>query len=279
MKNSEYYHIMKSPILASHVNTPYASNKDFHFHDNYEMFLFIHGHAEAFVEQSRYILEPGSLLIFNNQEIHKACNLGTAPYERILIHFHPSFIQPLLVCNTNLLACFENHQPGVHNVALLSPLKIKEYCTIADKLIFLLNNNVYGKDILTLTYLAELLIIINDIFYNTKKANPEPLSGVLSDIMSYIDSNLSTSLSLEGIAKHLAIDKYYLSHLFKKQTGSSLYHYILTKKISLAKKLLIGGYTVMDTCYYAGFNDYNNFFRTFKKYTGYSPGEYKKSSH
>jgi AraC-like DNA-binding protein len=277
MKRNDYYQKMVSPIFARHTDSPFSSNKDFHYHDNYEIFLFLNGKAEAFVEQSRYTLVPGNLLIFNNQEIHKSSNLNTSTYERITIHFHPAFVQPFPGCTTNLLECFENHLPGLHNITLLDSIQMKEYHSLAVKLIKLLNSDMYGKDVLTLTCLAELLLLTNDAFSHAKETFSEPfLGGVLTDVLSYIDNNLHSPLSLECIAQHLSVNKYYLSHQFKKQTGSSLYHFILIKKMALAKKLLTEGYSVLDVCESTGFNDYNNFIRTFKNYTGSSPGQYKK---
>ena len=79
--------------------------------------------------------------------------------------------------------------------------------------------------------------------------------------MDYIDANLSPELSLQSIAACFSIDRYYLSHLFRQQTGSTLYQYILIKKIAAAKQYLLDGKTVTETCYLSGFNDYNNFIR------------------
>ena len=275
MRHPEYYTKQKFDISASHGNTPYALTKDFHFHDNYELFLFLNGEAQAFVEQSRYMLRRGSLLTFNPNEIHKASNLGTAPYERITVHFNPKLIYALPLQNSNLLACFQNHMPGVGNAALLCGEKLTEFCTLAEKLIALLSTECYGKDALTLAYLAQLLVMANEAFLASTPA-PLPMSGFVAAAMAHIDANLAAPLSLAGIARYLNVDSYYLSHQFKTQTGGSLYHYILMKKISLAKTLLAEGNTVTQVCEQAGFQDYNNFIRTFKKYDGLAPGQYKK---
>lgn len=278
MEKQNYYQKMVSPIMARHLDSPYGANKDFHFHDNYELFLFLSGNATVFVEQSQYLLEPGNLLIFNSQEIHKSGNLNGASYERVNIHFHPSLLHPFIGCNTNLLECFENRPTGLYNITLLDNEKKKEYLDLSLKLINVLNSQTFGKDIRLLTILAELLLITNDIFSHTNKTPATPFTGILSEVMAFIDENLANSLSLDSISSHLSISKYYLSHQFKKQTGSSLYHYILAKKIALAKNLLAKGHSVLDVCECTGFNDYNNFIRTFKNYTGYPPGQYKKAS-
>ncbi|MEG2350978.1 MAG: AraC family transcriptional regulator, partial [Hungatella sp.] len=95
----------------------------------------------------------------------------------------------------------------------------------------------------------------------------------------YIDQHLSEALSLESISTACSLDKYYLSHLFKKETESTIFQYILVKRIAQAKELLSLGSSVTEACQQSGFNDYANFIRSFKKVTGYSPGHFKKLNH
>lgn len=51
--------------------------------------------------------------------------------------------------------------------------------------------------------------------------------------------------------------------------------YIVSKRITEAKKLLATEKSVTDTAFMCGFNDYANFIRTFKKAVGVPPGKYK----
>ena len=134
----------------------------------------------------------------------------------------------------------------------------------------------YGADVLMTACLAELLVYVNSLYRDFKQEQPAAADKTIGAVMDYIDANLSPELSLQSIAACFSIDRYYLSHLFRQQTGSTLYQYILIKKIAAAKQYLLDGKTVTETCYLSGFNDYNNFIRTFKKMTGVSPGHYSR---
>jgi AraC-like DNA-binding protein len=274
MKQKFQYEHIYEKIVASHTYTEKALNNEFHLHNSYEIYFFINGNVNYFVEQSSYKLQKGNLLIFNSQEIHKAVSLSDTPYERITIHFHPQLIKPLCTETTNLLACFENREIGVNNITLLDVNKSNYFISTAMQLIHHLESDTYGSDLLPLTYLIQLLVMINETFLDKKQTMASIISPKILPILQYIDTHLTDSLSLDYLSKVLSIDKYYLSHLFKQNTGSTVYQYILMKRIALAKQLLLQGRSVTEACQQAGFNDYSNFIRTFKKATGSSPGNF-----
>ncbi|MEK5238784.1 AraC family transcriptional regulator [Paenibacillus sp. FSL L8-0470] len=278
MKHSQYYEKIAAPLLAGIGNSPLSPTKDFHIHDHYEIFLFLNGTVNGFVDQYCYPLQRGSVLVFNNQEIHKIINLSPGPYERVTIHFKAELVYPFCTAETNLLACFQNHQPGKQNISQMDEPQLNEYMRLASRLIDALNHPQYGSDVLALTYLVQLLVFINGLYNKSHSPVPSIISALIESAIHYIDNHLHTSLSLEQVSSELAVDKYYLSHLFKQQTGGTLYRYVLLKKIALAKQLLAGGKSVSETCYLAGFNDYANFIRTFKNIAGVSPGKYSRST-
>ncbi|WP_238650331.1 helix-turn-helix domain-containing protein [Paenibacillus piscarius] len=276
MKHNRYYEKFDGDILAGIGNSPISPTRDFHIHDHYEIFLFLGGSVNGFVDQYSYPLQRGNVLLFNNHEIHKIINRTGQPYERLTIHFKAPLVYPFCTATTNLLACFQNRQPGENNLAQMEEPLLTEYTKLASLLISALENKQYGSEVLALTYLIQLLVMVNELYSRTRSAVPSLISPHIQSAMSYIDNHLHLKLTLEHIAGELNLDKYYLSHLFKQQTGGTLYRYVLLKKIALAKQLLSTGTSVSDTCYLSGFNDYANFIRTFKNITGIPPGRYGK---
>ncbi|UQZ32712.1 AraC family transcriptional regulator [Paenibacillus sp. PK3_47] len=276
MKYAEYHQQFHGEILAGAGKTLVSPTKDFHVHDHYEIFLFLGGQVNCFVEQYSYPLSPGNVLLFNNHEIHKIINQSPEPYERITVHFKAPLVYPFCTADTNLLACFQNRQPGEQNLAQMDEAQLEVFTGLASRLIDILKQPQYGSDVLALTYLIQLLVQVNELYSRSFSAVPSVIPTVIQSAMAYIDNHLHLTLSLEGIAEELSVDKYYLSHLFKQYTGGTLYRYVLLKKITLAKQLLAAGNSVSDTCYLSGFNDYANFIRTFKNFTGHTPGKYGK---
>jgi AraC-like DNA-binding protein len=271
-----YSHISKD-INAFKTISNAISNNNFHLHNGFELYLFLRGEVNCFVEQSMYRMNKGTLLMFNNQEIHRSVNLSSSPYERLIINFHPQIIEKFSTEHTNLLACFLDRKKGNNNAILLSKKQLDIYLALANKLIDASQSIENGNDVLTLTYLVQILIFLNNIYKHEEIILEQyPISEKLQEVLEYINHHLTEDLSLDKIGKHFSLNKLYLGRLFKNETGSTLYNYILLKRISLAKQLLTENKNVTEVCSLSGFNDYSNFIRTFKQITGYSPSKYHK---
>jgi YesN/AraC family two-component response regulator len=76
---------------------------------------------------------------------------------------------------------------------------------------------------------------------------------------------------------HFDITPAYISTLFKKQTGDSLLEYINSVRVKEAQKLLEQGISVVDTSQKVGFRNSGAFIRVFKKQTGVTPGQLRKT--
>lgn len=98
-------------------------------------------------------------------------------------------------------------------------------------------------------------------------------------LMKYINDNYKGEISLTGAAQELHMNSNYVSQLFKKEAGVTFIHYITQKRLEDAKELL--GTTqkpLTDIALDVGFNDTFHFIKTFKKFTGMTPGQYRANN-
>ncbi|QBN19033.1 AraC family transcriptional regulator [Flavobacterium nackdongense] len=101
----------------------------------------------------------------------------------------------------------------------------------------------------------------------------------INAILLYIDENLDSELSLETIAKIGFYSPFHLHRIFKAITNETLNAYITRKRIEKTASTLLHQKTVSITelSLQYGFNSNSSFTRTFKKFYGLSPSEFKKS--
>ncbi|TXK50054.1 helix-turn-helix domain-containing protein [Pontibacter qinzhouensis] len=110
-----------------------------------------------------------------------------------------------------------------------------------------------------------------------KSKTPAWAKGLQEIIQDQIDTNLT--LSLKEIAEGLNLHPAYVSREFSKYFENlSFGEYIRKLRIEKAINLLhISNYSLSEIAYLTGFSDQSHFTRTFRKHTGKSPSEYKKS--
>ncbi|WP_284641647.1 helix-turn-helix domain-containing protein [Paenibacillus silviterrae] len=275
-----HFRIQNQYFHYSHRRTEQPPRMDFHLHDSYELYFFLSGDVHYLIEKKVYPLRYGDLLIMNNRELHKATFRSNATYENIVVHFDPAVSEALTgLSDFPLLDCYVNRPQGESNLIRLSHQQLEEAQAIFHKIEQLSPESQSESGLLLTAYMIELLVLINRCFHSDKSSQdtvPTDVHEKLSPVLDYIDSHLDEDLSLETLERHFYMNRYYLSRLFRRSTGSTVHEYIVLKRIARAKKLLQEGSNVTDACQQSGFNDYSNFIRMFKRFVGVPPGQYRK---
>ncbi len=106
----------------------------------------------------------------------------------------------------------------------------------------------------------------------------EHYSGVVRDVLNYVDFHYMEPLNLESLAARSAVNKNYLSTRFHKEVGMTVTDYINLTRVRRSLKLLSGtNLSMPEVAERCGFSDANYYSRTFKKIHGTTPNEYRRS--
>lgn len=247
---------------------------DSHYHDFYEIFCFVDGDVDYWVEGSLYHLKSGDVLLINPSELHKPVpRAETQKYERIVIWIDKKYLSG--IDGGIFERCFDTENPSYKKILRLSSDEKNQVLTLAHKFVGEFYSEEFGSKSCAYGILLEFMTLINrialcgDVAYSEKYRTPT----FVAEIISYIGEHYSEKLSLDKLADHFFINKYYLSHEFKKAVGTSVYRYITLKRLSIAHNLLGDGVPPSQVSVMCGFGDYTNFFRAFKTEYGISPAE------
>lgn len=100
----------------------------------------------------------------------------------------------------------------------------------------------------------------------------------ISQCLDYIYEHLHTKITVDTLAKHVALNPNYLSKLFKKETGQSISIYIQRKKIETSQNMLAhSDYSISEISSTLAFSTQSYFTEIFKKYVGITPLEYRSN--
>lgn len=119
--------------------------------------------------------------------------------------------------------------------------------------------------------------LLTQIVTEMRTASEETVSAepIVSEIIRWIGNNLALEFSQQSIAAQFGISKFYLAHLFKKETGLGVIQFAGERRIATAKQLLCNTkQSIADIAAACGFSP-SYFSETFKSHVGISPSEYR----
>ena len=263
-------------LLLRHLTTSYSMNGTFHRHEGYEVYLFLKGNVNCYVEQQCFHMERGDLLVIRPGQYHRPAMLDPSNYERITLNFQESVLQHFSTDNTDLSVFFREFSKDKVCFIHLSEEQLQLYLSLITKIEQLLDSEEFGNDILIQSCLTRIFVLINRAFRTTGQHTSNIMPKLIRDLLRYIDANLSEPITLKTLEHEFYLNGTYISRQFKKHTGLTLRNYLLDRRISYARTLLDSDLSITEVCHRSGFSDYANFIRSFTKTVGVSPGKYAK---
>ncbi len=255
-----------------------AQNQDLsiHVHDCCEILLCLSGGNSFLIDGTPYEVKDGDLFILNQFEPHKITADPDKIFARFVLQIHPEYLYAQSTEHTDLSKCFYARGEGISHKITLTDVEIAQM----EQLFMLFRKDIgYGDDVIKNAAVNHVLVLVNQCFMKRAEsaAALDPGDETIMSTISYINTHFSEELTLEILAKNAFVSVNQLCKLFKNRFGTTVAKYIVSKRISEAKKLLSQGKSVSDTALACGFSDYANFIRVFKKFVGVSPGKYNKT--
>lgn len=254
-----------------------SDNYDFnsHLHSCYEIIHIIHGHLLYTVEGSEYILDDGDIIMTKPSELHSFSFPGGGIYQREFLHIYPGFLDkyPEIINGLNSRkAGYFNRIPKtmVENYGINKIFReMEKWCA-------------EPAEETDLMMLALTLQLIGTIHCIQRCETPQHQNVVTNKrnnaVCDYIDHHFREDISLATISDSLFMSQSHTCRLFKKEMGMTIKAYLAMRRIRNAKNLIMQGQPITSVYTDSGFCDYSTFYRTFIKYAGMSPEEFKKNT-
>lgn len=102
-------------------------------------------------------------------------------------------------------------------------------------------------------------------------------NSTVRKVLRYIEEHYAEPLSVAGIAKDFNVSVSYLSQCFKRETGVGIKRYLTMCRMQRAKKLLLSTDDSVGAIAMAvGYDDFRQFSKMFKVFTGVTPAQCRK---
>ena len=238
-----------------------------HTHNHLELFYIIGGKGQFLIQDQLYPVNVNNLVMINPNVPHTEVSLNAQPLEYIVLGIDGIELQTSETSNGqfSILDQFESVEISgcLRNILREMEMKSTGY-----------------KDVCQ----AYMEILIIRLMRNTALAIPTEPQAVSTNrqcaaIRRYIDLHFKESLTLEQLADEGHMNKYYLSHAFKREYGISPINYMISLRIRESKYLLAEtDLSMSQIAQLLGFSSLSYFSQVFRKTQGLSPMEYRQNS-
>lgn len=120
--------------------------------------------------------------------------------------------------------------------------------------------------------MLQMIIKDNSVSYETEHS----CIMLPAMIKHYIDYNFQNPITLDSLEKQFNYSKFHISRTFLSHTGTTVIKYYNQKRLSYAKKMLLGGASVSEVVEELHFSSIYAFSRYFKNAVGCAPSEYRE---
>lgn len=283
LRRDGVYYMPERVVVRKHEKVEYANNSFFtfshnyynqdycfesHWHNSIEITYVVKGEKIQRMENEEIVAKTGTLLLVNSGVSHEIdVKKGI---EGIVLLIDRKFINH--VCSNAIGKRFD----------LEKNLEVKQ--KIINILLKIYRNESQENNLID-TYIDILIIIdlltkylIDDKYYIQEKHDDE-LYELVIEVINYIDKNYKQKISLNELAALTNYNKSYLSTVFKKKMGISIFEYIKNVRIQhCLDDLKYSDESIVDIALNNGFPNIQAFNRTFKELFQMTPKQYRKKT-
>lgn len=236
-----------------------------HTHNHTELFYIIGGEGQFLIQDQLYPVHINNLVIINPNVPHTEVSLNSQPLEYIVLGIGGVELQANNTANGQF--------------SILDHFESVEISSCLRNILREMEQKNTGYEDICQAY-TEILII--RLMRNTSLAIPTESENVSTNrqcatVKRYIDQHFKEALTLDQLAEKGHMNKFYLSHAFKRVYGSSPINYMISKRIDESKYLLAEtDLSMSQIAQLLGFSSLSYFSQVFRRTQNITPMEYRQ---
>lgn len=269
------------PFTIFH-GTGFQNKESAYWHNHYclEINYAVSDGGKYYIGNEVYPIKKGDIFIINNYEYHYAIN-ENGKMELLIFVFNPDFVWQNEQLDYQYIRAFYEWKDGFkHRLPNDSvPSDISKIMFEADAELV---QKAAGYKLVIKSLILKLLAILYRKFEETSSFSDKVMRFQnnylkIIDAVNYIDNNFAEELSLEKISEIAHMNQNYFSGFFSETMNCTVSAYIIKRRLKYAcLQLTASDDSIIKIAANSGFHNVPYFNRTFKKYLGITPGEYRE---
>lgn len=235
-----------------------------HTHSYVEMFYIMGGRGQFLIEDRYYPVNTGELVLINPNVVHTEVSWNIQPLEYIVLG----------------IGGIELELPG-GRFALLEPTNGGELLSCLRSILQEMEEQKVGYEEICQDFMEIFLLRLLRSADLPAQAPVASVSGnrQCAAVRRYIDLHFKEALTLDTLAEEAHMNKFYLSHAFKREYGVSPINYVISRRISESRRLLSEtDLSLSAIAQMLGFSSLSYFSQAFRKAEQLSPMEFRRKA-
>ena len=238
-----------------------------HTHNHMELFYIVGGRGQFLLQDQLYPVDASNLVIINPNVSHTEVSLNAQPLEYIVLGIEGVELAPGSDANGQF--------------RILDQFGSVEISSCLRNIIREMEQKNTGYEDVCQAYMEILIIRLMRSTELSVPEEPQRSSGnrQCTAVKRYIDLHFKESLTLEQLANEAHMNKYYLSHTFKREYGVSPINYMISRRVEESKYLLAEtDLSLSQIAQLLGFSSLSYFSQVFRRSQNITPMEYRQST-
>lgn len=253
-----------------------CDEKNYHSHDHIEIAFILSGKGRYKIDDELYLVEEGDLLILNPGVHHQALmDRSGKPTLEFFVGFTDIAFREMLPNRFEI-----PDGPILHTTGDLRQKLVRIISGMEAE------NEILrqGRYFMLRAYLVQMiLLIIREqsaplTQYKGYEFESAGKKYVVEQIINYFSDHYAEKISLDQIAENMYLSPFYISRIFKSETGDTPIRYLIDIRLEHAKEILeSGNYTsIQEVAAQVGYDDAYHFSKLFKKKYDIPPSKIKR---
>lgn len=250
--------------------------QEVHSHNYYHLVYFTEGSGEHLIDFEKFDAKSGTMYFMKPGQVHQW--YFKEKYDGFVVNFFDNFFDWIGI-NSSILQKFRFLQSILvedHVVEISEDLQVK----VANYFEEMIKENFQNNQFSNLKIGFHLMNLFIDVERSLEimKINTNDYQSVLlQNFQTLIEQNFKTKKLPKEYAELLYITPNHLNALCKDVLGNSAGELIRSRVVLEAKRLLVNKeISVTEIAYLLNFQDASYFVKFFKKYTSFTPEQFRK---
>jgi len=247
-----------------------------HFHPEYELVYIEGANGTRHVGDHISQYEHSDLVLIGSNIPHLNFDYGIqTDYKKEVLHVSSAFKNKIFTEIPELTEVFELFEKSQQGIAFTGRTKVNIGSRLK-KLHVLTPFSQFLEVLHIFSILAtsKEYVLLHD--YPVINKYSQKQQDRLKNIYAFIDENYQRKIELKEVAALSNLSKEAFCRYFKGATESAFTSFLNQYRISQAKRLLLKGRNISETCYECGYESLSYFNRIFKKIANENPSDFKK---